>query len=106
MRLKKSVLTALFVAMGVVAAAMPTPIASADTCDPSVTVCSGGDAQADSSSSPDYSPPASSADEQYPYDSDWYFNPAGGGTDLQPEHPASTGGGGGGAPSGGGGGHR
>lgn len=100
MRVKISVAAALFVATGAAAGAMSTPIAVADSCDPAVTVCQGGEVQPGTSSS-DYSPPASSTDDQYPFDTDWYFNPAGGGTALQPNHP-STGGGGGG---GGGGGH-
>jgi hypothetical protein len=96
---------ALFAATSVSAGILAAPTALADTCDPAVVVCQGGDAQPADNSSPDYSPPASASDEQYPYDGDWYFNPAGGGTELQPEHSANTGtpatGGGGG----GGGGH-
>ena len=107
MRLRKFGVAALFAASGVAAGIMAAPIASADTCDPAVTVCQGGDVQPNTSS-PDYAPPVSAADDQYPYDSEWYFNPAGGGTALQPEHPSTGGGGpsggGGGAPSGGGGG--
>ena len=92
---------ALFAAAGLSVGVVAAPVAVADTCDPAVTVCQGGDAAAPDGSSPDYSPPVSAADEQYPYDGDWYFNPAGGGTALQPEHPAGTGGG----SIGGGGGH-
>jgi hypothetical protein len=102
MRVKKSGAAALFAATGVAAGIMAAPIAVADTCDPAVAVCQGGGAvQPSNSSSPDYSPPVSATDDQYPYDSDWYFNPAGGGTVLQPQHPT-----GGGGSSGGGGGHR
>jgi len=100
MRIKKSGAAALFAATGVAAGIMAAPIAVADTCDPAVAVCQGGDIQPNNSS-PDYSPPVSAADEQYPYDNEWYFNPAGGGTELQPEHPT-----GGGGSIGGGGGHR
>jgi hypothetical protein len=102
MRVKKSGAAALLAATGVAAGIMAAPIAVADTCDPAVAVCQGGDIQPSNSSSPDYSPPVTATDDQYPYDGDWYFNPAGGGTALQPAHP-STGGGG---SSGGGGGHR
>jgi hypothetical protein len=101
MRVRKFAVAVLFAASGVAAGIMAAPIAVADTCDPAVTICQGGDIQTNTSS-PDYSPPVSAADDQYPFDSDWYFNPAGGGTALQPDHP-STGGGGSG---GGGGGHR
>jgi hypothetical protein len=99
MRIVKSGVAALFAATGLAAGIMTAPMALADTCDPSVTVCQGDDVQ-NGDSSADFSPPVSAADEQYPFDSDWYFNPAGGGTALQPEHPS----GGGGAS--GGGGHR
>jgi hypothetical protein len=99
MRVRKSGVAALFAATGVAAGIMAAPIAVADTCDPAVTVCQGGDVQTDNSS-PDYAPPTSATDDQYPYDSEWYFNPAGGGTALQPEHPSGGGG------SSGGGGHR
>ena len=82
---------------------MAAPIAVADTCDPAVTVCQGADVQPGGSST-DYSPSTSATDEQYPYDNEWYFNPAGGGTELQPNHPSNSGGG---TPGGGGGGgHR
>jgi hypothetical protein len=106
MRVKTSVAAALFVAAGAAAGAMSTPIAVADSCDPTATVCQGGEVQSGPPSS-DYSPPASSTDDQYPFDSEWYFNPAGGGTDLQPNHSSTGGGdGAGGHGGGGGGGHR
>jgi hypothetical protein len=81
----------LFAATGVAAGIVAAPIASADTCDPTATVCQGGDVQTDNSPTAS-APAASAADDEYPYDGDWYFNPAGGGTERQPEHP-STGGG-------------
>jgi hypothetical protein len=99
-RVTKSGVGVLLAATGVAAGIMAAPIAVADTCDPTVTVCQGGEVQTDNSP-PAYAPPASATDDQYPYDNDWYFNPAGGGTELQPEHPSTTGGGG----SSGGGGH-
>ena len=77
MRVRKSGVAALFAATGVAAGIMAAPIAVADTCDPTATVCQGGDVQTDTSS-PDYAPPASATDDQYPYDNEWYFNPAGG----------------------------
>ena len=100
MRVRKSGVAALFAATGVAAGIMAAPIAAADTCDPTATICQGSDIQTDTSS-PVASPQISASDEQYPYDGDWYFNPAGGGTVLQPEHPT-----GGGGTGGGGGGHR
>jgi hypothetical protein len=105
MRGKNFGVAALVAAGGIVTGIMAAPLALADTCDPAVTVCQGGDIQpAPDSSSPDYAPPVVASEDQYPFDDDWYFDPAGGGTNLQPVHPA---GGGGGAPSGGGGGgHR
>jgi hypothetical protein len=45
--------------------------------------------------------PPPSDDETYPFDNEWYFNPAGGGTVLQPNDASHSGGGGTG-----GGGHR
>ena len=100
MRVRKSGMAALFAATGVAAGIISAPIAIADTCDPTATVCQGGDVQ--TNSPPAAAPSVPATDDQYPYDNEWYFNPAGGGTQLQPEHP-STGGGG---SSGGGGGHR
>ena len=75
------------------------PVALADTCDPAVTVCQGDAVAPSDSSGGDFSPQVVAGDDQYPYDGDWYFNPAGGGTALQPEHSS------GGGSSGGGGGH-
>ena len=86
-------MAALFAAGGVAAGIMAAPIAIADTCDPTATVCQGGDVQTNTSS-PDYAPPVSASDEQYPFDSEWYFNAGGGGTALQPQHPSGGGGGG------------
>lgn len=68
------------------------PVAMADSCDPAVTICQGDEVQPGNDQS-NFSPTVSAVDDQYPNDGDWYFNPAGGGTALQPEHP-STGGGG------------
>jgi hypothetical protein len=81
---------------GFLTAILISPVALADTCDPAVTVCQGGDVQPGTSASPDYAPPVVASDDQYPFDDDWYFDPAGGGTALQPEHPSGGGGGGGG----------
>jgi hypothetical protein len=103
MPLRTSGVAALFAATCTVAALGAAPPAFADSCDPAVVVCDApGDVQSDSPGNVQIndSPPVS--DEQYPFDNEWYFNPAGGGTVLQPNHP-SGGGGGGGA---GGGGHR
>jgi hypothetical protein len=98
MRVRKSEVAVLFAAASVAAGIVAAPIATADTCDPAATVCQGSEVQPDGSS-PDYSPPASATDEQYPYDSEWYFNPSGGDNN----NTSSTHGGGG---STGGGGHR
>jgi hypothetical protein len=98
-------MAALVAGLGVATAIMGAPLAAADTCDPAVTVCQGGDI-APETSSPDYAPPVV-AQDQYPFDDSWYFDPAGGGTILQPLHPGGPTpglGGGGGHPSGGGGG--
>lgn len=92
MRVTKFGMAAVFAATGIAAATLAAPIAVADTCDPAVAVCQGGDIQPTNTSSPDYSPPVSATDDQYPYDGDWYFNPAGGGTALQPAHPSGGGG--------------
>jgi hypothetical protein len=86
---------ALFAATGVAAGIAVAPIAHADTCDPTATVCQGSDIQTDTSP-PSAAPSVSASDDQYPYDGDWYFNPAGGGTELQPEHPSTGGSDGGG----------
>ena len=101
MRMRKSGATAFFATTVAAVAMMAAPIAAADTCDPAVTICQGGDVQTGDAPA-SFAPQVSAADDQYPNDEDWYFNPAGGGTALQPEHPASAGGGG---ETGGGGGH-
>jgi uncharacterized membrane protein YgcG len=101
MRVRKSGVAALFAATGVAAGIMAAPIAVADTCDPTATVCQGGDVQTDTSS-PDFAPPASATDDQYPYDNEWYFNPAGGDNNQNNGGSSHSGGG----SSGGGGGHR
>lgn len=95
MRGMKPAVAALFAATGVAAGLAVAPIALADTCDPTATICQ-GDVQTDTSP-PSAAPSVQAGDDQYPLDGDWYFNPAGGGTELQPEHPGgggSTGGGG------------
>jgi hypothetical protein len=95
MRRVNPAVAAAFAATGVAIALAGAPTALADTCDPTATVCQ-GDVQPDTSP-PVAAPSVSAADDQYPFDEDWYFNPAGGGTELQPQHPSgggSTGGGG------------
>ncbi|MCV7419218.1 hypothetical protein H7K45_01570 [Mycobacterium yunnanensis] len=96
--------------VGLVAAAFAAgliggaPAAFADeSCDPEVVACdapggfdSPGNVQINDAPTP-------SADEGYPFDNEWYFNPAGGGTALQPNEGSHSGGGGGAT---GGGGHR
>jgi hypothetical protein len=67
----------LIAAAGVGAGILAAPIAVADTCDPAVTVCEGGDIQTDNSPQA-AAPPVLADDEQYPFDDEWYFNPAGG----------------------------
>jgi uncharacterized membrane protein YgcG len=104
MRVRKSGVAALLAATGVAAGIMAAPIAVADTCDPAIAVCQGGAIVPGNSSSPDYSPPVSASDDQYPYDSDFYFNSPGENNNT----PSTRSGGstGGGGSSGGGGGHR
>jgi hypothetical protein len=94
MRILRPTVTTLFVASSLGWGVAMAPVAFADTCDPAATVCQ-GDVQQNISSP--VASPSVMADDQYPFDEDWYFNPAGGGTVLQPVHP-----GGGSAPSGGG----
>lgn len=94
-----AIFAAICVPLGMIAA----PIANADECDPTATVCQGSEVQT-GGPAPASAPSTSMTDEQYPYDSQWYFDPAGGGTFLQPDHTS-------GEPShasghGGGGGHR
>jgi hypothetical protein len=91
MRIDKAALAALIAATGVAAAVASTPLALAQECDPTATVCEGSDVN----SAPPVAAAPSMPDEQYPMDEDWYFNPAGGGTALQPNHPSGGGGGGG-----------
>jgi len=84
--------TMLFAGVGIALVTATAPFAAADdTCDPSVTVCEGGDLQSGPAVSD--APVMPTGGDQYPFDSDWYFNPAGGGTALQPVHPSDTGGG-------------
>lgn len=102
MRVLKLAVAALFAASGIAGGLAIAPTAIADpTCDPAATICQ-GDVSSDTSSP--VASPSVMADDQYPFDDEWYFNPAGGGTVLQPEHPSGGGMGGGGG--GGGGGHR
>jgi hypothetical protein len=96
MRGMKLAAVALFAALGMAGGLAAAPIALADDCDPTATICQGDV----NTAPPAAAPTVSASDDQYPLDEDWYFNPAGGGTALQPQHPA---GGGGGT---GGGGHR
>lgn len=100
---KQSGVAALFAATSAAVAIAAAPVAVADTCDPTATVCQGSEVQTDTP--PPDSAPSVSADDQYPNDSDWYFNPAGGGTELQPAQPPTHSGSTGGS-GGGGGGHR
>jgi hypothetical protein len=99
MRGSKLAAAGLLAALGMSVGLAIAPIALADDdCDPTATICQG---DVDTAAPPEAAPPVSASDDQYPLDEDWYFNPAGGGTELQPEHPS-----GGGAAGGGGGGHR
>jgi hypothetical protein len=83
---------AMLVGAASAAALASAPIALAQECDPTATVCQG-----DVDTAPTAAPaPMVTADEQYPLDEDWYFNPAGGGTALQPNHPPGGGSAGGG----------
>jgi hypothetical protein len=97
MRGMKLTAVTFFAAMGMAAGLAAAPIAVADdSCDPTATICQGDV----STAPPAAAPSVSASDDQYPLDEDWYFNPAGGGTALQPQHPS-----GGGGSAGGGGGH-
>ena len=91
----KPAVWALFAAAGVATGLAAASSAGADTCDPTATICQGSDIQTDTSP-PSAAPTVSAADDQYPLDGDWYFNPQGGGTVLQPEHPNGGGSGEGG----------
>jgi hypothetical protein len=85
---------ALLAAAAGAAAIASAPIALAQECDPTATVCEGSDVNA---GPPEAAlAPVSAGDEQYPTDEDWYFNPSGGGTALQPNHPSGGGSAGGG----------
>ncbi|MEU0494781.1 hypothetical protein [Mycobacterium sp. NPDC006124] len=107
MRLIGSGVAGLFAAACVAGAIGGAPAALADeSCDPAVVVCDApGDANSPGNVQINDAPPPS-ADESYPFDNDWYFNPAGGGTALQPNDASHSGGGGGTTGGGGGGGHR
>ncbi|MDR3664346.1 MAG: hypothetical protein P4L86_28845 [Mycobacterium sp.] len=80
-------------AAGVAAGLGVAPIASADTCDPVATICQGSDIDDDSAPLV-ASPSVVANDQQYPFGEDWYFDPAGGGTMLNPVEPVHPGGGG------------
>lgn len=88
MRNKKSAL-AMVGAAAVAAALASAPVALAQECDPTATVCEG-----DVNTAPPVAAAPMAPEEQYPMDEDWYFNPSGGGTALQPNHPSGGGGGG------------
>jgi hypothetical protein len=84
MPLRKSGVAVLFVATGAAMTIAAAPVALADSCDPAVVVCdTPGNVQIN-----DAPPPVATTDvnQQYPFDDEWYFNPAGGGTALQPNH--------------------
>jgi len=97
LRMRNRGMVALFATACLAAGVIAAPIAAADdNCDPTASICeSPGNVQINDA------PPVSATDDQYPFDGEWYFNPGGGGTELQPEHPS-----GGGGSAGGGGGHR
>lgn len=108
MRLKTSTVAGIFAAACAAAAIASAPTAFADEpCDPAVVVCDGpGTADSPGNVQINDAPPPSD-NASYPFDNDWYFNPAGGGTDLQPNNASHSGGGGStGGGGGGGGGHR
>jgi hypothetical protein len=86
----KLAVAAVFAVAGVTVGLTLTPIAQAQQCDPSATVCEGND---QSDGPPEAAAPVTAPDEDYPLDDDWYFNPSGGGTALQPAHPSGGGGG-------------
>lgn len=90
MRITNTAMAALIAATGVAAGIASAPLALAQECDPTATVCEGSDV----SDGPPMAAAPSMPDENYPNDEDWYFNPAGGGTALQPSHPSGGGGGG------------
>ncbi len=88
-QMKSMAVAALFAAASFAPALGAAPAALADTCDPTATVCQGSDL--DTNPTPPAAP--SVIADPYPLDEDWYFNPAGGGTVLQPNHPSGGGGG-------------
>lgn len=106
MRINKAGVAGLFAAASAAAAIGAAPAALADEpCDPAVVVCD-APGNADSPGNVQINDaPAPSSDSTYPFDNDWYFNPAGGGTDLQPNNASHSGGGGTTGGGGGGGGH-
>jgi hypothetical protein len=89
-QMKSIVIAALFAAAGVAAGLGGAPAALADTCDPTATICQG---DVDTNAAPPPAAPSVTADDEYPLDEDWFFNPAGGGTVLHPNHPSGGGGG-------------
>jgi hypothetical protein len=96
MPFRKSGLAALFAATCAAVAIGAAPVAAADDeCDPSVAACDSMVSDSPGNVEINDSPPASAVD-QYPSDDSWYFNPAGGGTALQPSGGTHAGGGGGG----------
>ena len=100
MRLRTTGVAGLFAAACAAASIGAAPLALADECDPSVAVCdTPGNVEIN-----DAPPPSDEA--SYPFDNEWYFNPAGGGTALQPNEGSHSGGGGASGGGGGGGGHR
>jgi hypothetical protein len=51
------------------------PLAAADSCDPAVAACPNYGAQTSTSDpSMAFSPTTIASDDQFPFDSDWYFN--------------------------------
>jgi hypothetical protein len=91
MNVKQFGSAALFAVATVAAAIGAAPIAAADECDPTATVCQGPNIQPGNPSmafAPTYYP------DEYPYDSEWYYN------SEDNSHPSTdnghTGGGGGG----------
>jgi len=96
MRVKPFGLAALFAVTGAAVAIGVAPIAVADECDPTATVCQGPDVQTNNSPAG----PVTATADQYPFDNDWYYG-APGEMQLTEENPGIA------SPSyGGGGGHR
>ena len=96
MRLKTSTVVGLFAATCTAVAIGAAPAALADeSCDPAVVDCDApGNVDSPGNVEINDAPPPSD-DASYPFDNDWYFNPAGGGTALQPNDASHSGGGGG-----------